>query len=113
MRATRLLVWLVALMALVVALVMPPVATGHAMAPPQLVASADCPHHALPPAPCPDHGTAKHAAGDCCPLMAPMMALLSAALVLDARVTFRPPMPEPPAGFAGRTVTKDPPPPRL
>jgi hypothetical protein len=109
MTAARFLVWLVSLVALLV----PPMATGHAMAPSQPVASIDCPDHAPPTAPCPDHGTAKHAAGDCCSLMAPLMALLPGTLVVDAKIMSRLPLPEPPAGFTGRTVTKDPPPPRV
>jgi hypothetical protein len=106
MKAARLLAWLVSLVALMV----PPMATGHVIGPPQAVASVECPGHAPPP--CPDHGTAKHAAGECCPLMAPMMALLSEAPVLETELVFRVPMPEPAAGLAGRIVTKDPPPPR-
>ena len=109
MKATRLLVWLVSLVALMV----PPVATGHATSPPHAVARVECPEHAPPPAPCPDHGTAKHAAGECCQLMAPMMALLSEGPVLDTRIIFRTPLPEPLAGLAGRIVTQDPPPPRF
>jgi hypothetical protein len=109
MKPVRLLAWLVSLVALIV----PPLATGHAMSPPQVVVSVDCPGHALPPAPCPDHDTAKHAAGDCCAMMAPMMALLSEAPAVDAKVMLGMPSPEPVAGFAGRSITKDPPPPRL
>ena len=108
MKTVRLLVWLVS----VVALMVPPVAPGQAMAPTQAVAATDCPDHAPPPAPCPDHGTAKHAAGDCCSAMAPMMALLPAASGIDSEIVVRLPIPEPTAGFAGRTVAKDPPPPR-
>jgi hypothetical protein len=108
MRGASFLVWLVSLVALIV----PPVATGHAMPLPHSAASADCPGHAPPPVPCPDHGTAKHATGECCALMAPMLALLSETPVIDAKFVFRVPMPEPPAGFTGRIVTQDPPPPR-
>jgi hypothetical protein len=107
MKAARLLVWLVALVALIV----PPVAAGHATTA-SPVASAHCADHAPPPAPCPDHGTAKHAAGDCCSAMAPMMALVPAASSIDAESTCRLPRPDPVADFVGRTLTKDPPPPR-
>ena len=107
MKPVRLLVWLVALVALIV----PPVAAGHATTA-SPVASTHCADHAPPPAPCPDHGTAKHAAGDCCAAMAPMMALLPATSSIDAKPTFQLARPERIADFVGRTLTKDPPPPR-
>jgi hypothetical protein len=106
--AARLLVWLVSLVVLVV----PPLATGHAMAPPRPVTSVDCPDHAPPPAPCPDHGTAKHAAGDCCYAMAPMIAVLPASTGIDAEPILHRPMPLHMAGYTGCIPTKDPPPPR-
>jgi hypothetical protein len=109
MQATRLLVWLVSLVALLV----PPVAVGQAMAMPRSVVSIDCPDHAPPPMPCPEHGTARHAAGVCCPLMTPMVALLSEAPIIDTKISFRMPTPELSAGMSGRIVTKDPPPPRV
>jgi hypothetical protein len=107
MKAARLLVWLVSLVALMV----PPVAAGHATTA-RPAASADCPGHAPPPARCPDHDTAKHAAGACCSAMAPMMALLPTASGVDAQSMVRLPRPDPVADFVGRTFTKDPPPPR-
>lgn len=73
---------------------------------------SDCPDHAPPPD-CPAQGTAKHAAGECCPLMAGIVALLPPALPggtvppLHARPT------APAPGLAGVVVTKDPPPPRV
>src|SRR5262245_31154272 len=108
MKAGRLLVWLVALVALIV----PPVATGHATTV-QPVASADCPDHAPQPPPCPDHGTAKHVAGDCCSAMAPMLAVLPAVSGIDIEFIFQLPAPDCAAGCTGRTFTKDPPPPRV
>jgi hypothetical protein len=107
-KAVRLLVWLVSL----AALMMPPVATGHAVASPQPVASVDCPGHVPPPSPCPDHGTAKHAAGDCCAAMAPMLALLPAAPGIGTEIMVRMPILERTADQAGHILTKDPPPPR-
>ena len=110
MTSARLLLWLVSMVALLV----PPVATSHAMAPSRPGASIDCPDHTPAPPPlCPDHGTAKHAAGDCCSLMAPMMALLPAAAAVETQITFRMPMAQRTPGYAGRIVTKDPPPPRV
>src|SRR5690348_3614099 len=83
MKALRLLVWMIALAALMV----PPGLTVHAMAPSQSV-SMDCPDHAPPTDPCPDHGTAKHAAGDCCPLMTGAFALLPLSVRLADPIAF-------------------------
>jgi len=76
--------------------------------------AADCAEHAPPPDPCPAKGSAKHAAGDCCPLMAGALALLPAvpaggemAMAFDALLPWRAP------SLAGRLFTKDPPPPRV
>jgi hypothetical protein len=109
MKAARLLAWLVSLVALMV----PPGMTAHAMAPAHQVASVECPDHAQPPPPCPDQGTAKHAAGDCCPVMAPMAALLPAVAGVDSLFVFQLPAPQRAPSRVGRTVTKDPPPPRV
>ncbi|MBV8188629.1 MAG: hypothetical protein JO339_15420 [Alphaproteobacteria bacterium] len=108
MKAARLLVWLVSLVALTV----PPVATGHAMAQSHHAAAIDCPGHVPPPAPCPEHDTAKHAAGTCCSLMTPMVALLPAAPSLEGHIALPIPRPARLPDWAGRTVTRDPPPPR-
>jgi hypothetical protein len=107
MKAARLLVWIVTL----VALMAPPGMTVHAMAPAPQAASADCPDH-MPPDPCPDHGTARHAAGDCCSLMSCAPALLPAPVGVDGPVSFHPPASGRTPARAGRIVTKDPPPPR-
>jgi hypothetical protein len=69
---------------------------------------ADC-----PPPPCPESGSARHAAGLCCPFMAHAMAVLSRAVVIkssgDADTL---------PVSAGRDLTglsphQDPPPPRV
>ena len=104
---TRLLVWMVALMALL----MPPGMAVHAMAPSGQAASLDCPGHAPPP--CPDHDTAKHAAGDCCPLMAGAVALLPAALVVGEAVSSSALVRIHAPSLTGRIVTQEPPPPRV
>ena len=109
MKAARLLAWLVSLVALMV----PPGMVAHAMAPAHQVASVECPDHPQPPPPCPDQGTAKHAAGDCCPLMASMAALLPAVAGVDCLIVFQMPAPHRALSCVGRTVTKDPPPPRV
>lgn len=106
MTRLRLLVWLVALMALVA----PPGMTLHAMAP-AAEAMADCAEHAPPP-PCPDEGTAKHAASTCCPLMAGTVALLEPAAAIDASMVFISPDPASAPSLAGCILTQDPPPPR-
>jgi hypothetical protein len=109
MSRARLLLWLIA----VVALLAPPGLTVHAMAPVAQAASIDCPDHAPPPDPCPDHGTAKHAAGACCPLMSGAIALLPATVangaVASAHALPRFRLPR----LIGRLFTQDPPPPRV
>jgi hypothetical protein len=104
----RLLVWMIA----VVALLVPPVVVAHAMAPAGQAASVDCPGHAPPPDPCPDHGSAKHAASACCSLMAGTMALLPPAVDPGASISFRPPFPAPARHLSGLGFSQDPPPPR-
>lgn len=86
MSRARTLLWLIA----VIAFAVPSVGTagaGHAMAPPMELgapaASADCPDHAPPPE-CPAQGTAKHAAGQCCPLMSGVAALLLPSAIAEA-----------------------------
>lgn len=106
MTRLRLLVWLVALMALIV----PPGMTAHAMAS-AAEAMVDCAEHAPPP-PCPDEGTAKHAASTCCPPMAGAVALVEPTADIDAPVIFVSPDPATASNLSGRTFTKDPPPPR-
>jgi hypothetical protein len=105
----RLLVWMIA----VVALLLPTGMTAHAMAPAGQAAMVDCPGHAPPPDPCPDHDTAKHAAGACCPLMSGAVALLPATMA-NGGVASSPAPPHVRAPrLIGRLFTQDPPPPRV
>lgn len=109
MMRMRLLVWLLAL----VALIAPPGMSAHAMAPAAHLSSVDCPDHAPPPDPCPSEGTAKHAASACCPLMAGAVALLPPPASVDKRIHFHAPALEIVRNLVGRLFTKDPPPPRV
>lgn len=103
----RLLIWLLA----IVALAMPiagfpggPAANARTMA-------VDCADHPAPD-PCPDHGSARHAAGLCCPMMTGSVAVF--AVVPRLAAASLPVIPPPIAGAlrAGRLFTQDPPPPR-
>jgi hypothetical protein len=108
----RSLVWLVALIAFLV----PTLAMAsmpHASAPAERTASADCPEHAPPPDPCPAKGTAKHAAGDCCPLMASAIAVLPPAAQGCSAMSLHIRVAEHVHSLTGRLFTKDPPPPRV
>ena len=113
MTRSRSLFWLVAL----IAFVMPSLGTASmahaAAASKEGTASVDCPEHAPPPDPCPAKGTAKHAAGDCCPLMVSALAVLPPAAEGDAAPSFHAPQPERVRSLAGRLFTQDPPPPRV
>ena len=100
------LLWLIALCAFV----LPPAMTQ---------AVAEAPGHAMPsgchdtaPPPCPDEGSAKHAAGLCCAMMAQVLAVLPtdvrasvSALGTDGQSAV--PI------LTGLTPHKDPPPPRV
>lgn len=109
MTRLRLLVWLIALMALIA----PPGMTIHAMAASQ-AASVDCPDHAPPPPdPCPSEGTAKHAASTCCPLMSGAVAVLIAPASVVAPAFLDVPVSAGVRHLVGRIFTKDPPPPRV
>lgn len=108
----RSLAWLIAL----VGFVIPSLGTAsmaHAAHPVEQAAAADCPEHAPPPDPCPAKGTAKHVAGDCCPLMASSLAVLPPMAGIEGTRRFRAPGPGRVQSLAGRTFTKDPPPPRV
>jgi hypothetical protein len=105
----RLLVWMIAMLALLA----PPGMIAHAMAPAGQAAMADCPGHAPPPDPCPDHDTAKHAAGACCPLMSGAVALLPAAIASSETASSPAPRLVRAPSLIGRIVTQDPPPPRV
>jgi hypothetical protein len=108
----RSIFWLVVL----IAFVLPSLGTAsmaHAAASVERTAAVDCPQHPPPPAPCPEKGTARHAAGDCCPMMASVLALLPSAAEGDAGQSFQAPLPERVRNLAGRLFTQDPPPPRV
>ena len=110
MTRLRLLVWLLALLALIA----PPGTTIHAMAAASHASSVDCPDHAPPPPdPCPSEGTAKHAASTCCPLMSATVALPAAPPGVEAPAFLDRPVSAAVHLLAGRLFTKDPPPPRV
>jgi hypothetical protein len=100
--------FLVRLIALLT-LVAPPGLAVHAMAPAGQV-MAGCPDHAPPP--CPDDGTARHAAGTCCPTMAGTMALPLPLAAVDPLPKAGSPLAPSTRLLVGHTLTKDPPPPR-
>jgi hypothetical protein len=104
------LVWLIALCAF---LLPPAFAPTTAMASSDHVSISDCPYHAPPPQPCPDKGTARHAAGTCCPLMAAMVALMPSAPEYTERQVQYDYMPSVATEQPGLLFTKDPPPPRV
>jgi hypothetical protein len=108
----RFLLWLVALVGFVVPS-LGTVSIAQASSSVEQTAMADCPDHAPPPAPCPDRDSAKHAAGTCCPLMAGALALLSPAAVVEISFASAAPAARSAHSLAGRTFTKDPPPPRV
>jgi len=108
MSRLRLLVWLLAVMALVA----PPAMSSAAMAWPAEPMAFDCADH--PPADaCPTEDSAKHAAGTCCPTMSGVEAVLATTAdvaVAPARAT--PAMAAGPS-LVGRPIKKEPPPPRV
>ncbi|MFI4999643.1 MAG: hypothetical protein ACHQK9_07165 [Reyranellales bacterium] len=109
MRA-RSLLWLIALLAFVC----PPtfgVLAGPA-AHAATMASADCPDHMPPPKPCPAQGTARHAAGSCCPMMTGAVALLPSVPAAEPRHPAHASIRSTVAGLSGLLFAKDPPPPR-
>ena len=116
MTRARTLVWLIAL-AIFAVPSFGAAAASHAMAQPMTqdagAALVDCPDHAPPPAPCPEQGTAKHAASQCCPLMAGSMALLPSAILERTPSLAEHPFLAPVHRLAGLTFTQDPPPPRV
>ena len=105
----RLLVWMIA----VLALLAPPGMTAHAMALAGQAATVDCPGHAPPTDPCPDHDTAKHAAGACCPLMSGAVALLPATVASSEAASSQVVRQVRSPSLIGRLFAKDPPPPRV
>lgn len=85
---------------------------GHAAAPAEQTAMADCPDHAPPPD-CPSQGTAEHAAGQCCPLMTGVVALLPPAAMAAATVPYHARPATIARDLTGLIFTQDPPPPRV
>ena len=116
MTRTRTLVWLIALVAFVVP-AFGAAAAGHAMTPSMThgaqMASVECPDHAPPSEDCPAEGTAKHAAGQCCPMMSCTFAVLSLNAAEDALSSIGQPPLAPARSLVGLTFTQDPPPPRV
>lgn len=115
MTRARTLVWLIA----VIAFAFPSAGTvgaSHAMTPATelgaLAASADCPDHAPPPD-CPAQGTAKHAAGQCCPQMAGVVALLLPGAVAEVPARFHARVIAAATYLTGLFLAQEPPPPRL
>lgn len=109
MSRLRLLVWLIA----VLALIAPPGMSSHAMAQASQASSVDCPDHPPPPDPCPSQDSAKHAASVCCPLMSGVVALLPPLPVIETTALFDVQLPLHARSLVGRVSTKDPPPPRV
>src|SRR5262245_56446571 len=107
----RSVLWAAALFAFVVPIVGATWA-GHARIAIELSTAADCPEHAPPPDPCPAKDTAKHVAGDCCPLMSSALALLPAAAGGNAPPSLDDPVLRPVQCLAGHLFAKDPPPPK-
>jgi hypothetical protein len=69
--------------------------------------------HDVPPPPCPEHGSAKHAAGLCCPLMSQSAAVMPRAMVLNpSRDPSRFVLAAGPH-LTGLSPHEDPPPPRV
>ena len=111
MARLRALFWLVALFAFALPM-LGTAPAGHARVGAEQ-AAADCPEHAPPPDPCPAKGTAKHAAGECCPLMSSTLALLPLSVDGETAASYSAPVPSPVRSLAGYVFTKDPPPPRV
>jgi hypothetical protein len=84
----------------------------HAMHPSEHAAMSDCPGHAPPPD-CPDQGTAKHAAGQCCPMMANFVALMPAVALAQTVSLFHVRPASVTLCLTGLGSTQDPPPPRV
>ncbi|MDI1283202.1 MAG: hypothetical protein PSV46_02295 [Reyranella sp.] len=120
MTRARTLVWLIALAAFVVpsfGAAAASHAAGQSMGQPveqgAPAASVDCPDHAPPPKPCPEQGTAKHAAGECCPLMGGVVAVLPAGIPVASALSLVPPVAATVRSLTGISFNQDPPPPRV
>ena len=116
MTRARSLVWLIALVAFVVPSFGTAVAS-HAMTSSMThgaqAATVECPDHAPPPEDCPAQGTAKHAAGQCCPMMSCTFAVLPPASVGVSPAPLHDWLAAPVRSLTGLTFTQDPPPPRV
>ena len=111
MTRLRTLLWLMA----VIAFAVPSFGTvmaSHAMAPAGQAASVDCPDHAPPPD-CPAQDTAEHAAGECCPLMAGVVALLLPGATAEAPVRTHTWVIAVVADLTNLFLAQEPPPPRV
>jgi hypothetical protein len=106
----RVFAWLIALVAFI-ASPFGAMSLAHSALPADQVV-ADCPDHAPPPD-CPAEGTAKHAAGECCPLMAGVVAVLPPVVLAEAPASFHARPTAPASSLAGLAYTQDPPPPRV
>ena len=116
MTRARILVWLIALVAFVVPS-FGTAAASHAMTSSMThgaqAATVECPDHAPPPEDCPAQGTAKHAAGQCCPMMSCTFAVLPPASAGVAPAPRHAWLSAPVRSLIGLTFTQDPPPPRV
>lgn len=117
MISLRSFLWLLALGALVVPTFGVAMVPSHASSPAHAApavehaASMDC-EHAPPPPDCPAQGTAKHAAGTCCPLMAASVAILLPTAVAEAPASAFVRVLAGVIRLTGRFSAQDPPPPR-
>ena len=115
MTRLRTLLWLIAVAAFAVPS-FGTVGAAHAMASPMEIgaqpASVDCPDHAPPPD-CPAQGTAKHAAGQCCPQMASVVALLLPGVIAEAPARSHTRVIAAVANLTSLFLAQEPPPPRV
>jgi hypothetical protein len=107
----RSFLWLLALVAFAVSSI-GTASLGHAVVAAEQTTMADCPDHAPPPD-CPSQGTAKHAAGNCCPFMAGVVALLPPGALAEAPMPYHVRPGTIARDLIGLTFTQDPPPPRV
>jgi hypothetical protein len=107
----RSFLWLMALVAFAVSSLGTAV-VGHVAVSADEAAISDCPDHAPPPD-CPSQGTAKHAAGECCPLMSSVVALLPPVAPVQTAVPYHAPHATIARDLTGLVFTQDPPPPRV
>ena len=102
------LLWLIAL----TAFVCPPAIAAVA---PAASAAPSVSHHCAdgPPPPCPENGSARHAAGLCCPFMAQAIALLSPTVVIASSDDADTLPVSADRDLTGLSPRQDPPPPRV